>query len=64
MDNFTRLTTADLETLAHLLCELMDKSEHQCDGCPVRTKCWPMHNGFKEWLKEDAKCGKSMKQSD
>ena len=55
MDNFTRLTTADLEELAHLLCELMDESEHQCDGCPVRTKCWPMHNGFKEWLKEDAK---------
>ena len=72
MDNFTRLTTADLETLGRTLCELMvenfDYDEHpyaSCqDFCPFRKQCWYHHNGFVEWLKEDAKCEKSMKQSD
>jgi len=61
MDNYQYLTTVgDLREMGHVLCDL----QKDCRFCPVNDKCEPMCNGFIEWLKEDAKCGKSMKQSD
>lgn len=58
MTNYEYLKSTTFEKAAKALCEIMqdidpDDVSHVCKLCPVEHHCYPGHNGFIDWLKEE-----------
>lgn len=57
MQRIDYIQKMDIEELSEFFCNLVNESapcnKWQCEGCPVKDKCYVGTNGFKEWLSEE-----------
>ncbi len=58
MTRYEYLKNVSVEEMANVLCNIIDnldtKCTNNCDCCLVSDKCVYKHNGFIDWLNDDA----------